>query len=768
MIKVWIDGREIETEVGRTILDVARREGVYIPTLCYHEALLPIGSCRLCIVEIEGIERPQTACTTYVVDGMRVRTWSEKLLEMRREFLNLILMDHPLDCPQCDKAGSCRLQDLVYEHGIQRVPYRLSTQKERLETFATPLIRKWGKRCVGCLRCYHACREISGRRVLEIGGNGFESKIVVSDPKDCISCGECLNVCPVGALTEALSPMKTRPWMSTEVETICPHCGFGCALRLEVQDGFVTKAKGSLCVRGRFGYDFVNGEERIRGPYLRIYDEKRPLSLEEAGEYVISRLKTIALKGPIGFLVSPRVTNEEVYLLSELGRAFPKSLFSSSAYLYMSTLIRAFEESGLPLRYSYEEIRDLDLIMIFGCELLTDNHMLATKVREAVRQRGSRVVVVDPAPVPLARIADLWMRIEPGTDHMLVARMVKEVLDGGLYEKEVEGLEYFEGLRKGLDGLEREILKLCGVEEKAFQKAMGLLKEAKGVGILFGTPIFFEERSLRWIINLSLLKGARLLPVIPQANAIGLGRILRDMVSPQELLSQDVRALVIYEEEPFGFMEEGSLKKALSEKEFIVLFSPLPTDISSHAHLCLPSGTFAEKSGTFLEGSGSLRALRRVRVGPVDTIELLKALLSSLKGRTISDEEMSSRLRELFAEREMPKRFLPADYDVSRKEGDLKARIKDLFKNPYLQFSEGVGLVSDDRVFISGEDASALGISDGDDVIVENERGRIRKKASVATGMRKGFVLVHVFREKDALKLFEDVRKEVAVSIRKA
>jgi len=247
---------------------------------------------QLCIVEIEDTKKPM-ASWHRPPSGISVTTRSEKLFGMRQDYLKFLLINHPLECPICDSAGECRLQDLVFEHRIECVDLAADREPKKAKPYATALIRYSEDRCVLCLRCVHACREVSGRRVLELAGSGIEAAMAPKVPEDCISCGECLFMCPVGALTEQESSLKSRKWQTKRQTTTCPHCGFGCSLDLDVyEDRFITKVvtspsrlpnKGSLCVMGRFGYDFANHEAKLTAPAVKQGTEtarSRLLSVE--------------------------------------------------------------------------------------------------------------------------------------------------------------------------------------------------------------------------------------------------------------------------------------------------------------------------------------------------------------------------------------------------------------------------------------------------------------------------------------------------------
>ena len=209
-VHLTINGIEIEAEEKKTILEVARENGIYIPTLCYHSHLRPMASCRLCVVDIEGTAVPKAACTTEISEGMKIHTNSGRVRKMRQQAMELILMHHPLDCPVCDKGGECDLQDLSYEMGIHEQPFRAKRPEFEIQPFCTPLIRQWPERCVVCLRCVSVCKEVVGNAAISLKGIGYGAIITPVAPEMCNSCGECLSVCPVGALTEAVSPVRGR------------------------------------------------------------------------------------------------------------------------------------------------------------------------------------------------------------------------------------------------------------------------------------------------------------------------------------------------------------------------------------------------------------------------------------------------------------------------------------------------------------------------------------------------------------------------------
>jgi predicted molibdopterin-dependent oxidoreductase YjgC len=806
-IRLTIDGREIATRKGNTILAAAGEAGIRIPALCHHERLLPIGSCRLCVVEVGGFSDPMTACTTPVLEGISVVTRSEKLFQMRREFLKFILVSHPLDCLRCDKGGECRLQDLVYEHGIEKAEYE-AFREDRKETYATPLIRYWELRCVLCGRCTRACREISGRAAIDMAGKGFESRIAATDPGDCISCGECLSLCPVGALTETMNPVKSRIWQSERIDTACPHCGFGCLLTLDVcEGGSISKVVSSideppndlsLCVRGRFGYDSMAPPVRSPSPERTTPGGREALGWEEALKTAEENLRRLSAEGKgMGWLVSARVTNEELLLISRIAGLFRGGKVASPAFYHTGKVVAAFREAEIGLDGGYGRLSGCDLILVAGADLLVNNHLLANKVRAAVLSSGAKVIVIDPLPSPLARIADAHLQVAPGQDAPLFNALSQRLIAGGAYDRGAENRQGFSEFRSALLEDEAALSPAPGgVAGETLEKACRMIGEADRIAVIFGSGISRREESLAALLNFCLLKGlpgrGAILPTALQANAMGAAILPESLASPEEvLLSPDLPGIWIYEEDPFQFLNGEMAKDALARKEFVAVCDVLPTEAMDFAHLTIPSTAFAEKEGTLLSGDGTIRKVRKIRNGPPGGAEFLRKLLGRLEGKSSRDPaglEGDIR-RRLHAEgngrRGAPEaggggRFLvkpiPAAGDAPETAGEKRSYcliLRDLFASHHLTHRDisgrGAARVQKDGLYLSPEDAAALDLADGDELHVESASGAMIRPATIRAGIRPGVLECLLFRERrDALSLSPGHARSVAVSIRKA
>ena len=812
MIRLKINGRSIETEEGKTILQAARQHGIYIPTLCFHENLLPIGSCRLCIVEVEGYANPVTSCTTMAVDGSSVRTHSDRLFKMRQDYLKLLLIHHPLDCPICDAGGECDLQDRVFEHQIEKVDLRASREGKKIGYYSTPLIRYVEDRCVLCLRCVHACREISGRGVLDLVEHGIEAKMSPVNGTDCISCGECLNVCPVGSLTENLSPIKSRFWRTDRTRTTCPHCGFGCSFDLDVfEKRYVTDVitsvenlpnKGSLCVLGRFGYDFVNHEAKLKEASFRSDGTQRCCDLDQAVQIAAENLGKLDAAGKgIGFIVSPRVTNEEMGLIGEISGRFKKSVVASPAASHTGKVFSLFKEMGIPLSYDYEDVKKCDLVVVAGANLLANNHLLANKVREAFKLSGCRVIVVDPTPTALTRIADVHLGVKPGQDALLYNTLCQRLIEENRYAPDAGLLAGFAGLTASIERWKTQSAG-TGVDLPAarLEKAYRLIKDAHSVAVILGSGVTSSVDSLASLVNLALLKGfpkkGAIMPVACESNAMGAASILVNSASPLDVIRDSgIKGLVIFGDDPFHYLNEDQVREGLANKEFVLVVDALPTRAMEFAHLTVPLGTFAEKDGTFVAEDGYVRTLNRAMDASPYAFTFLNGLLAELGGASYGNVE------EVFAKLMERGLFESADGGRKRVAGSgsspcfyaeitspahngasgFKLVLRNLFVSHHVMdldvYAKGIAKavintgypISEGKLFVSPEDIKALGLSAGDEVVIESASGSMKHIVSIKEGLRKGVLEYSSLKDRqNALKLTADAAKVIDVTMKKA
>jgi predicted molibdopterin-dependent oxidoreductase YjgC len=363
---VSINGNEFDFTPGETILDVARRNHIDIPTLCHLKgAASPTGACRVCVVEVEGARSLVASCATPAARNMVVHTENARVIEARRMIIQLLLASGNHNCAVrgsdgqnwtdfqlkvqaadnsaelCPVWGDCRLQELAYRYQVSGERFEATDNRYPMET-VNPLIVRDFSRCIQCGRCVQACNEVQVNQAIHFGYRGSATKIIAAGDRpyrdsDCVFCGECVQVCPVGALVEKDARYRVRPWQTSKVRTTCSYCGVGCQMYLHVQDNRVVKVSGvedvapnygSLCVKGRFGYDFVGSAERLTTPLVKENGKLRKADWGEALDLVARKLADIKEQSgadSIGMLTSARITNEENYIAQKFARAVLKT-----------------------------------------------------------------------------------------------------------------------------------------------------------------------------------------------------------------------------------------------------------------------------------------------------------------------------------------------------------------------------------------------------------------------------------------------------------
>lgn len=332
-VNLIIDGKPIQAREGQTVLQVARENGIRIPTLCYHADLSPVGACRLCVVEVEKMRGLVASCTLPVAEGMVVQTHTPRIIEERKFVLEMLLTDHPNDCMICEADGGCELQDAVYEYQVQWPQHKGKRHSYPVGADPNPFVFTDFNKCILCTRCVRACAEVQGRNVWGVANRGFNNKIVAGADvtmleAGCEQCGACAAYCPTGALTDKPSRGKGRAYQFTKVRTTCVYCGVGCQFDLNVRDGKVVKVTSArdagingmaLCVKGRYGYEFIHHPDRLTKPLIKKNGTFVEASWDEALDLVAEKLAQHR-GDEFAFLASAKATNEENYLFQKFTR----------------------------------------------------------------------------------------------------------------------------------------------------------------------------------------------------------------------------------------------------------------------------------------------------------------------------------------------------------------------------------------------------------------------------------------------------------------
>ncbi|MCR5586047.1 MAG: formate dehydrogenase subunit alpha [Lachnospiraceae bacterium] len=511
-IAIIINDVPVEVDAHTTILNAARQNDFFIPTLCYMEGVSDIGMCRLCMVEVEGYENLLPACRTKVKNGMVIKTESEKLTEYRKEILNLILANHNLDCMSCPKNGSCELQELCNLYDVKHSNYEgVKFNKEKINIIVddNPYISYDPSKCIHCQRCINICHNIAGNGVLKIGRRGNQVTIETPFGADykasgCESCGNCASVCPTGAMT-LKRRNNYRSWETTKVKTTCPHCATGCQFYLVVKDGKVVDvqpAKGPsnnyrLCVKGRSGsFDFVHASDRLTKPLIRDREtnEFREVSWDEAIKYTADKFMELKAKyggdSLAGFACS-RSANEDIYMVQKMVRTcFGTNNTDNCARVCHSATVAGLARtlgSGAMTNPIADITKDVDCILLIGSNPEEAHPVVGMRIRKAV-MNGTRLIVVDPRDIGLTKSADIHLKLRPGTNvafaNGMMHVMIKEdLIDHDYIENFTEGFEELKALVQ--DYTPEKVGEICHIDPDKLVEAARMYATASKAPIIY-------------------------------------------------------------------------------------------------------------------------------------------------------------------------------------------------------------------------------------------------------------------------------------------
>ena len=457
MITLTIDGVQVTVPAGTSLMRAAAENSINIPKLCATDSLEPFGSCRLCLVEIEGRRGYPASCTTPAEAGMVVRTQTPKLQEVRKGVMELYISDHPLDCLTCPANGNCELQDMAGVTGLREVRYgyeganHLKLKKDE----SNPYFTFDSSKCIVCNRCVRACEETQGTFALTISGRGFDSRVSAGQSEafmqsECVSCGACVEACPTATLTE-----KSVIWLGQaehSITTTCAYCGVGCSLKAEMKGNEVVRMvpardgkanEGHACVKGRFAWGYATHKDRILKPMIRarITDPWKEVSWDEALDYAASEFKRIQAKhgrDSIGGIVSSRCTNEEGYLVQKLVRAAfgnnnvdtcARVCHSPTGYGLKTTL---GESAGTQ---TFKSVEKADVILVIGANPTDGHPVFASRMKKRLR-KGARLIVIDPRRIDLVKSphirADYHLQLRPGTNVAMISALAHVIVTEGL------------------------------------------------------------------------------------------------------------------------------------------------------------------------------------------------------------------------------------------------------------------------------------------------------------------------------------------------
>ncbi len=437
-VTLTVDGKKLTTPAGTLLIEACKSVGIEVPSFCYYPNLSLQGACRMCLVKIEKMPKLQTACTTVVSEGMIVTTDSPEVKQARKSMLEMVLANHPLDCPVCDAGGECELQDMTFSYGAAESKF-IDTKNHKDEQQWSPIVYFDRPRCILCYRCVRVCGEGMDVWALGVQNRGVSSLIAPNkeDHLECEECGMCIDICPVGALTSGSYRYKTRPWEMKHVGTVCTHCGDGCKTTLGVRrsDTGMEIVRGDnrdksgtngdfLCIKGRYAFDFANHEDRLTTPLIRKDGRLTPATWEEAFELVGKKFAEIRDKdgaSAIGVVGSNRITNEEAYLLSKFARTVLKT---NNVDHHRTADFPAF---GAALRgkqnatATMADVFNAPAILLIGNDPTEQHPLLAWQIRNNVRLHRARLYVVNSESIKLRRQAASYLQIPDGAEGKLAA-----------------------------------------------------------------------------------------------------------------------------------------------------------------------------------------------------------------------------------------------------------------------------------------------------------------------------------------------------------
>ncbi len=675
-ITLTINDQEVESTKGMTVLEAAEAAGIYIPTLCSDPDLKPYGACRLCVVEIERMRGLPTACTTPATDGMVVHTETPAANQVRCTAVKLLIADHPSDCLTCPQNQRCELQKVAAYLGITHQPFGKTTRVLPADT-SNPFFDRDLNYCILCGKCVRVCDEILGVGAIALTFRGYSSKVATFGDgpiidSNCVSCGECVVHCPVGALIPKGARQPTQ-----EVQTTCPYCGVGCQIYLGVRDSQVinvrgkregTVNKGSLCVKGRFGIpEFVHHPDRLTVPLIKRDGKFTEATWDKALDLVASKLGNY--KDQVAVISSAKCTNEENYVIQKFARAVltTNNVDHCARLCHAPTVVGLVQSFGSgAMTNSINEIRDAACILAIGTNTTSAHPVIGLEIKKAVN-KGAKLIVANPREIDLCRFADLHLQQRPGTDVALLMGMMRVIVDEGLLDQAFieERCENFDAFKESLGSFDLDsVEQITGIPKDKVVEAARVYATNCPATILYAMGITQHSHGTDNVIataNLAMLTGnmgkpsTGVNPLRGQNNVQGacdLGALPNVYPGYQAVANPDiqkkfeagwgcplsptpgltltemfeaayqrqVKALYLVGENPMlSDPDANHIREALDRLEFLVVQDIFLTETARLADVVLPAATFAETDGTFTNTERRIQRVRKAVAPPGDS-----------------------------------------------------------------------------------------------------------------------------------------------------